>query len=447
MRETDGLGNNTIPAGYNKPNMGLGTAVQAGPNPEAELIADSAEITPNGIDNVNRGFSVGGADDPLAEAEYTLSAKGIPGMNIGKGTPTAPYNRPSHPPMASTSFGENEIDENDINENDLNESDIFENDINENDINEDELVVESFESLPEFYEEEDVVTEDIAALPVDEDGIINPVVIPEDTVVEPELGSIPEVVLPNEEQVVMLDADDDDVILPEDIMVTEGEPVPIVVENSFKLPENQRVIVSKNDQIFYLGKVRKGITPRFAESAFIRALKALCDSSNRSSRATMEIIAESSKHKQERVAVVGRSLLVEVAKDWRLPGTTTVFEKNDLLQIVSSVPMREADEEVDEDEKKENDKKENDKAESDIAKEKEERLKKEALFALRRWKETKKKKDEDDVKEDEKKENDKIDELEKELSDSEKAKENEDKKEKEKKESSFLGVQKARGWL
>jgi hypothetical protein len=80
--------------------------------------------------------------------------------------------------------------------------------------------------------------------------------------------------------------------------------------------------------IFFCGKAKKGI-PSFAESTFSQAAKLLVKSKNLKG----DFLAEGKK--SERVALIGRSCLVEVAHDWRLPGTDTIFEAGDILQIVS----------------------------------------------------------------------------------------------------------------
>jgi hypothetical protein len=119
-------------------------------------------------------------------------------------------------------------------------------------------------------------------------------------------------------------------------------------------------------------------------------LKSLCES-----KGNGKLVIAGGRN--EKVALVGRSILVEVAKDWRLPGTSTVFETNDLLQIVSSKPIREG-ESTDEDE----DPKGSDKGKKETdddkvkAKAEEEKLKKEAYFAWKRWNEAHKKREEDD---------------------------------------------------
>jgi hypothetical protein len=380
VEETSGLGNATVPAGFGKPTFGQGNAVPAGPGPDQRMIAQSAAGTPNGIDPLNRGFSIGGADDPLAEFEKAQDNP--PGMGIGGGTPTAPLNSPSHPAMASmhedgigmengypVGLGEED--------NPFGES--------ENPFAEDALDYENVDALPEF---EDIIDDPaLAALPVDADGVIDPVTVPAEIAVEPELGEIPEVALPFEEPIVEIGEEDVDIQIPENVFENDGIPESIPVRESFKLPENQNVIVSKGDQIFLLGHVREEFTPKFAESVFTRALKSLGES-----RGDMHAVMVGKKN--EKVAIVGRSMLVEVAKDWRLPGSNTIFEAHDLLQIVSAKPVREANESDAEDKDKDG-KKEKDAAKAKEAAE-EEKLKKEAMFAYRRWREAEKKKKEGD---------------------------------------------------
>jgi hypothetical protein len=433
IRETDGLGNAAVPAGYNTPEFGVGTATLAGVDPSQRLAAQSAAATPNGIDPLNRGFSIGGADDPLAEFEG--AADNPAGLAIGGGNPTPPINAPSHPPMATMKedgFGVNPdgmpVTEDDIfgeNENPFGE---------ENDpFAENGQTFESLDAVPAF---EDIAEEPaLAGLQVDADGVIDPVVIPGDDIVyeQPELGAIPDAALPMEEPVVEIGEDDVDIQIPENIFESDDIPESISVKESFKLPENQKVIVSKGDQIFLLGRVREEFTPKFAESVFTRALKALMESTGNSGH--LRVVG-----KNEKVALVGRSLLVEVAKDWRLPGTSIIFEAHDLLQIVSSKPMAEG-EEADKIETAGKGKKENDDAKSKEEAEAE-KLKKEAYFAMRRWREADKKRKEADGKVDEDDDEDDIDEDE-----DEDKKEKKTKKERRKREAAMLERQRTGGWI
>jgi hypothetical protein len=389
VNEIGGLGNNTVPNGYNQPNFGMATAMQVGPCPDQQMVAQSAADTPNGSDLINKGFQIGGANDPLSEFEK--SENNPPEWSIGGGKPTAPMNAPSHPVMNSmkeTGIGMNPDgtpvgiieDDNPFAEDDelLDEDDDF---LDEDD----SLSFEDVDALPAFEDIEDDPS--MADLPVDANGVIDPIVVPDEVNIEPELGSIPDVVLPLEEPILEIGEDDVDIQVPENVFETDGVPEAIFVTESFKLPENQRVVVGRGDQIFFLGHVREDFIPKFAETVFTRALKSLYESKSRYGRLTM------SGSKNEKVAIVGRSMLVEVAKDWRLPGTSTIFEAHDLLQIVSSKPIHESNE-IDEDENSK-------KADDDKTKEEaeEEKLKKEAYLAYRRWKrvsETHKKKEDDD---------------------------------------------------
>jgi len=155
--------------------------------------------------------------------------------------------------------------------------------------------------------------------------IIDPVLYADDEPVVEEFGAIPDVVpeLPDE-PVVDLGEDDGS-----ELDVETGVSVPSYeVETPFVLPESKRVVVAKGDVIFYCGKAKKDI-PSFAESTFSQAVKLLVKSKNLKGSFLNE------GKKGERVALIGRSCLVEVARDWRMPGTETIFEKGDILQIVS----------------------------------------------------------------------------------------------------------------
>jgi hypothetical protein len=431
-----GLGNNTVPAGYNRPDFGVETVTPAGsPNPEAQLAA--AHI-PNGID-FNKGYQLGGAADPLAEFEPATNNPA--GLNPGNGKPPAPISFPGFPPMASSSFKEDGIGM------DVNgmlvgaeaeypfaeDNDFFgenDNPFGENDTQ----VFGDVDAIPAF---EDVADDPVlAVLPVDEDGVIQPIVVPEPVEVEPELGEIPDVALPFEEPILDITEDDVDVLIPENAFENEGTPEAILVAESFKLPENQRVVVSKGDQIFILGHVREEFTPKFAECVFSRALKSLVESKGRIAGTFLKV-----GRNHEKVAIVGRSMLVEVAKDWRLPGTNTIFEAHDLLQIVSAKPVREA-EETDEDEDGnseegktvEKSKKKEDDAEV-------EKAKKEALLAYRRWKEASrrhKKEDDDDSDGDD---------LDDDIEEDDDIAEKKAKKERAKREAALIARQKTGGWI
>jgi hypothetical protein len=168
----------------------------------------------------------------------------------------------------------------------------------------------------------DTVTEDFD----DPSEVLNPTLYTdaEDPVVE-EFGAIPDVVpeLPDEPVVDLGDDIDAEIDLESGVAVPSYE-----VETPFILPESRRVVVGRGDMIFFCGKAKKGI-PSFAESTFSQAAKLLVKSKNLKG----DFLAEGKK--SERVALIGRSCLVEVAHDWRLPGTDTIFEAGDILQIVS----------------------------------------------------------------------------------------------------------------
>jgi hypothetical protein len=424
-----GIGNNAIPAGYNTPDFGLGTATQPGtPNPDAVLAAASAATTPNGIDPLNRGYHLGGAADPLAE--YEPATNNPAGFGIGGGKPSAPMNAPGFPPMASSSFKEDGIG---MNPNGIPVGDEYDDPFIEdgNPFGEDDAsqAFENADAIPAFEDIDDDPA--LAALPVDADGIIQPVVIPDEVIVDSELGEIPDVSLPFEEPVLDITEDDVDVEIPENAFENEGMPEAISVAESFKLPENQSVIVSKGDQIFMLGHVREEFAPKFAECVFSRALKSLAESKGQNWGAFLKV-----GQKHEKVAIVGRSMLVEVARDWMLPGTSTVFEAHDLLQIVSAKPVREAEETDESEDGKPADKAGKAKKEDDAEVEK---AKKEALLAYRRWKEAAKKnkiEDDDDDSDDDSGGEDDDGKAEKKA-----------KKERAKREAALLERQRTGGWI
>lgn len=429
-----GLGNNTVPAGYNTPSFGVGTATQPGfPNPEAQLAAAQAAQTPNGIDP-NSGYSLGGAVDPLAEFEPAIDNPA--GMGIGGGKPPSPISSPGFPSMASSSFKEDEfgMDEDD-NFTGLEAEDSFAEDGNP--FGEDDAVqtFENTDAIPTFEDMADDPA--LAALPVDANGIIQPIIIPDEVVEEPELGEIPDAVLPFEEPILDITEDDVDVSIPENAFENDGMPEAIPVVESFKLPENQNIIVSKGDQIFVLGHVREEFTPKFAECVFSRALKSLVESKGRSLNTFLKV-----GKKHEKVAIVGRSMLVEVAKDWALPGTSILFEAHDLLQIVSARPVREAEETNEAENGKEKDGKtaEKSKKEDDADVE---NAKREALLAYRRWKEAAKKHKKEDEDEDEDSEDEDSDDN----SDAADKTEKKAKKERAKREAALLQRQRTGGWI
>jgi hypothetical protein len=427
-----GLGNDTIPAGYNQPNFGVGTATQASsPNPDAQLAAASAAATPNGIDPLNKGFQLGGAYDPLAEFEPATNNP--PGMSIGGGNPPAPISSPGFPPMASSFFKEYGIG---MGPDGMPVGFEAEDPFAEDNPFEEDGAAQAFEDADAIPAFEDINDDPaLATLPVDADGIIQPIVIPDEIIVEPELGEIPDVTLPFEEPILDITEDDVDVAIPENVFENDGLPEAIPVVESFKLPENQSILVSKGDQIFVLGHVREEFTPKFAECVFSRALKSLAES-----KGQFEGIFQKVGQKHEKVAIVGRSMLVEVAKDWRLPGTSVVFEAHDLLQIVSAKPVREA-EETDEAEDEKGKGKPGDKAEKSKKEDEVEKAKKEALMAYRRWKEASKKRKEDDDDDD-----DPDDDDDDSGDDADKA-EKKAKKERAKREAALLERQRTGGWL
>jgi hypothetical protein len=429
-----GLGNDTVPAGYNQPGFGVGTATQpSSPNPDAQLAADSAAITPNGIDPLNKGYQLGGANDPLAEFEPATDNPA--GLNIGGGKPPAPVSSPGFPPMASSAFKEDGIgmgpDGKPVGTTEA--EDPFAEGNNPFAEDDTPQAFENADAIPAF---EDIGDDPaLAALPVDADGIIQPIVVPDEVIVEPELGEIPDVALPFEEPILDITEDDVDVAIPENAFENDGLPEAIPVVESFKLPENQNVIVSKGDQIFMLGHVREEFTPKFAECVFSRALKSLAESKGQAMGAFLKV-----GQKHEKVAIVGRSMLVEVAKDWILPGTSVVFEAHDLLQIVSAKPVREAEETDEADDEKGKDGKPADKAEKSKKEDEVEKAKKEALIAYRRWKEASKKRKEDDDDDDD-------DDPDDNSGDDDDKAEKKAKKERAKREAALIERQKTGGWI
>jgi hypothetical protein len=426
-----GLGNNAIPAGYNQPNFGVGTAVRQGsPNPDAQLAAASAAITPNGIDPLNKGYQIGGANDPLAEFEPAKNNP--PGMDIGGGKAPAPISSPCFPPMASSSFKEDGVGVGP--DGSLVGSEAEDPFAEDNPFKEDDAVqaFETSDAIPTF---EDVGDDPaLAALPVDANGVIQPIVVPDEVTVEPELGQIPDAALPFEEPILDITEDDIDVAIPENAFENDGMPEAIPVVESFKLPENQDIIVSKGDQIFVLGRVREEFTPKFAEGVFSRALKSLVESKGWAGGVFLNV-----GRKREKAAIVGRSALVEVAKDWRLPGTNAIFEAHDLLQIVSARPVHESEEADEADAEKSEGGKSADKAEKSKKKDEleAEKAKKEYYLAKRRWLEAKKKQVEDDEEEEEEEDDD---------GDPDKV-EKKKKKERARREAESLERQRAGGWI
>jgi hypothetical protein len=146
----------------------------------------------------------------------------------------------------------------------------------------------------------------------------------EDPVVE-EFGAIPDVIpeLPDEP---IIDLGDE---VGTEVDIESGVAVPAYeVETPFILPESRRIVAAKGDMIFFCGKAKKDV-PSFAESTFSQAVNLLVKSKGMKGAFLTE------GRKSERVALIGRSCLVEVARDWKLPGTDTIFEAGDVLQIVS----------------------------------------------------------------------------------------------------------------
>lgn len=256
---------------YAAPNHGVSDPVAPEPNPDQTLTAEQQAALAQGGENP--GFSLGGANDPLAEGEPTQ---------------TVP-------------------EDNDI------------------------LEFDSVDEMPEFEDYDELDTQDAV---LDDTGVIEPVIYEDDPVEDPELGIMPTAELPMTEPVVQVEADEDDIYVSNAEL--DGGVEPIVVTEAFHLPENRSIVVGRGDQIFLIGHAMNEKTPKFAESAFKRAFRSLVESKN--------IQGKLSFRKSEglkKVAIVERSCLVEVAKDWRLPGTDTVFEEHDILQIVSMKPITE----------------------------------------------------------------------------------------------------------
>ena len=167
----------------------------------------------------------------------------------------------------------------------------------------------------------------------DPSEVIDPVLYTDDEPVVEEFGEMPDVV-PEYPDEPILELEGDDDYIP-DVDIDSGITAPSYdVESSFILPESKAMVVSRGDRIYYCGKAQKNL-PSYAESTFAKAAKLLVQSKNLKGA----FLAEGKK--SERVALVGRSCLVEVARDWRLPGTDTIFEKGDIIQIVSRKPVTE----------------------------------------------------------------------------------------------------------
>jgi len=150
--------------------------------------------------------------------------------------------------------------------------------------------------------------------------------VDEDPIVE-DFGEMPDVA-PEYPDEPILELEGDDEFIPE-VDIDAGVTAPVYeVDQPFILPESRKVVVSRGDKIYYCGKAQKNL-PSFAESTFAKGAKMLAQSK----KLKGSFMAEGKK--SERVALIGRSCLVEVARDWRLPGTDTIFEKGDIIQIVS----------------------------------------------------------------------------------------------------------------
>lgn len=289
--EENGLGTNQVPAGYGTPDFSVGDATNPGPNPDATLAANTAAAMANG--DPNPGFSLGGADDPLNEYE---AAGDLSGQLVGN-PDTTPLKTPNIPQS-----------------------------VQEND---DVISFDSVDEMPEFEEYDELDTADAE---VDGAGVIEPEVIDID-VEDPELGAVPDVELPMTEPIVQVEEDEPDCYATES-EINGTEPEPIVVAESFRLPEDRSVVVSKGDQIFLIGHAMNENTPKFTESVFKRAFRSLVESKNIQGKLTFK-----KSEGLKKCALVGRSLLLEVAKDWRIPGTDIVLEAHDIVQIVSMKPV------------------------------------------------------------------------------------------------------------
>lgn len=355
----DELGtNSTVPQGYGRPSFGVGDAKQAGLNPDQTLTAGGVDM------NAQNGYQIGlgEADEPIDE--YTAAMDNPSQYPIGKPSP-APFKKPSLPSMSSTPMQEDDelaFDEN--------------GDVIMPEGNCDNGVCEADDNFIAAQEQDVGVYE--ADLPIDEDGAMIPETVPTEVEEDDDLGIMPDVDLPPDEPVVEMDVDDVDVELPlpeddEDIF-EDGEPTPYIAQESFKLPEDARLVVSKGDSIYLLGKVKETFRPAFAESAFSRAVNKLNESASPKHKASAIVV-------RENVVLVGRSALVEVGKDWKLPGSNVIFEKHDLLQIVSAKPIKETEGDV------------AGESEDDIEEEKK-KAERVASIAYRRWKEAEKKRKE-----------------------------------------------------
>lgn len=306
-REED-LGKVPVPAEYGKPDFSVEDPVNPGPTPDANLAADTAKAMASG--DPNPGFSLGGADDPLKEME--------PAKTDMTGKPAE---------ISKPTFGMSSVEGEDTVEDPIYEYCEDEGEFEDGD----EVEFDSVDEMPEFEEYDDV---DMADATVDGAGIIEPEIVNVD-LEDPELGAVPDVELPMTEPIVQVEPDEPDVYATES-EIEGGDPEPIFVSESFRLPEDRSIVVAKGDQIFVVGHAMNERTPKFTESAFKRAFRSLVESKNTTGK-----IAFKKSEGLKRCALVGRSLLVEVAKDWRIPGTDLVLEAHDIIQIVSMKPVTE----------------------------------------------------------------------------------------------------------
>ena len=327
IKEENGLGTTQVPAGYGAPDFSVGDGTNPGPNPDATLAADTAAAMSSGEENP--GFSLGGADDPLNEYEAAGELSGALLDNPNTTTINDPsFGMSSVPPV-------NESEDEIMHEDDVaydasgNVIDDFTGDAMTED--DDVVTFDSVDEMPEFeeYDELDVANED-----VDGAGIIEPEVI-DVTVEDPELGAVPDVELPMTEPIVQVEEDEPDVYATE-AEIEGTEPAPIISEKYFRLPEDRSVVVAKGDQIFVIGHAMNENTPKFTESVFKRAFRSLVESKNIQGKLVFK-----KSEGLKKCALVGRSVLVEIAKDWRIPGTDIVLEAHDIVQIVSMKPITE----------------------------------------------------------------------------------------------------------
>lgn len=178
--------------------------------------------------------------------------------------------------------------------------------------------------------------------------------------IAPELGDFPnDVTSPTEAPIVLDDVDVEDDIYSPDNMLESKE---YVAKKSFRLPENRKVVVSRGDTLVFVGKAKQGL-PKFAESTFQKALNILTE------KKAGTLVAEGNQ--EEKIAIIGNSCLFEATCDWMLPGTNLIVEKGDLYQVISTKPIREAEDPEDKDDEETDDKdgKEGDDKDSDDKKE------------------------------------------------------------------------------